>query len=153
MTDWLIIGFIPGPVKVKIVIVKVALGQRFSRPLSLSVHQCPAVILIYLLPREWARPEEISETGEHYTHKVLSIFRLKKYQGRPTALFAWTICAPCESKYGYLQNMNYKITLCFIFFRPWLLSFSLAQTCTSVSDTISENFLYHRKTKFYTQNK
>jgi len=73
---------------VKTVIVKVALRQRFNRPLSLSAHQCLAVILIYFLPREWARPEKLSETGGHYTHKVLSLFRLKKDQERPTASFA-----------------------------------------------------------------
>jgi hypothetical protein len=83
-----ILGFSPGPVKVKIVIVEVALRQRFSRPLSVSVHQYPAVIFIYFLPREGERPEKLSETGEHYTHKVLSLFRLKKDQGRPTASFA-----------------------------------------------------------------
>jgi hypothetical protein len=83
-----ILGFHSGPVEVKIVLVKVALGQRFSLPLSVSVHQCPTVILIYFLPTEWARLGKLSETGEHCTHKVLSLFRLKEDQGRPTASFA-----------------------------------------------------------------
>jgi hypothetical protein len=148
-----ILRFNPGPVKVKIVVVKVTLGQRFSRPLSLLVHQCPAVVLIYFLPREWARPEKLSESGEHYTHKALSLFRLIKGQERPTASFALIMCAPCESKNCYLQNMKYKFILRLIFSRPWLLNFSLVQTCTSVSDTISESFLHHRETKFYTRNK
>ena len=54
----------------KIVIVKVALGQILFRaiqwsPLSISP-SVPHGHLELLLPREWARPGKLSETGEHY---------------------------------------------------------------------------------------